>query len=264
MSDHIVARIHIGELHVDPIVQRALDPNRAQQLADKFDPNAMGALVVSRRDDNKYFVIDGQHRHAAAILVGYNGKLNCIVHHGLPLEREAELFLRLNDSKLVQAIDKFRVRVLAREPDARAISDVLEKQGWRVACASSPGSFAAVSAAEKVYSGAGVLTDKKPHPELVQAAIFTVTKAWGHASAGANAAIVGGLGQLYARFGDEVDIEKLSHEMSKLRPMDLVAKAKMIKEGQGGTIPAAMARVLVGLHNKARRTNRLPDWRWTR
>lgn len=263
MSEPIFVRIHISLLHVDPIVQRALDPHRAAVMAEKFNPSAVGALIVNQRDDGKYFIIDGQHRHAAAVIAKYDGKLNCIVHPGLPIAEEAALFLALNDSKLVQAIDKFRMRVLANEPDAVAINEIIEKYGWRTATSIANGSFAAVAAIEKVYNGAGVLSAGK-YPVLVKYVMWTINNAWGRDAAGAHAAIVGGIGQLFARYGQRVDGKKLAAEMAQLRPVDLVAKAKQLKDAQGGTIPPAMAAVLVGIHNKGRRTNRLPDWRWTR
>lgn len=264
MSEPLFQRIHVSHLHVDPIVQRALDPHRAQKLADKFDAASAGALIVNHRSDGKYYIIDGQHRHAAALVSGYDGKLNCVVHEALTIDREAAMFLALNDSKLVQAIDKFKMRVIAHDPAATEINAIIENYGWRVVQASRETCFAAPVALEKVYDGAGILTDNVPHPELVKAVMYTITKSWGHPYAAGHSIIVGGLGQLFARYADAVDLDKLTSEMSKCRPVDLVTKAKGIKDGQGGTVAAAMAKVLVGLHNKSRRTKRLPDWRWTR
>lgn len=265
MTDPLFQRVHISALRVDPIVQRALDSRRAAALAENFNPDSVGALVVSLREDGNYYILDGQHRKAAAIIAKYDGKLNCLVHKGLSLEAEAALFRTLNESKLVGAIDKFRIRIVEEDKDATAINNIMNEYGWQIYQGSTKttGAFAAVVALEKVYNGAGVLTEGK-HDALVQYTIYTITKAWGHDSAGGHAAIVGGLGQLFARFGRNVDIDKLTHEMSKCRPVDLVARAKSMKDNQGGTVPAAMAKVLVGLHNKSRRTNRLPDWRWTR
>lgn len=74
----------------------------------------------------------------------------------------------------------------------------------------------------------------------------------------------GGVGLLLARFGREVDQRKLSNEMAKTRPLTVVGRARVIKDSQGGTLPAAMAKVLHGMHNHGRRTNRLPEWVWTR
>jgi hypothetical protein len=257
-------RIHVSLLNVDPIVQRATDPIRCAAMAKKFDLDATGVLTVNQRSDGKYFVVDGAHRRGAAIAAEYDGKLNCIVHDELPTHREAALFLSLNESKLVSAIDKFRIRVLARDEDATTINDIIEHYGWHVASGTSTGCFAAVAAIEKVQNGSGVLNGERKYDHLVGSSLQCITQAWGHNYAGAHAAIIGGLGQLFARFGGDIDHVKLTAEMAKVRPVEMVAKAKQIKDGQGGTISAAMAKVLVGLHNKGRRTNRLPDWRWTR
>lgn len=254
--------IHISLLRIDPLVQRATDPNRAAALGQKWNIDAVGNLIVNHRNDRLYYIVDGGHRYGAAISIGFDGKLPCLVHEQLSLDKEAELFLALNDSKLVQAIDKFRVRIVAREKVATLINEALDRYGWRVGGGQSSGCFAAVTALEKVFNGAGVLKDE--HPELVDAVLFTIVKAWGHDSAGAHATIVGGLGQLFARFGSEVDIHKLSKEMAKVRPVDLTSRARQLKDNQGGTAPAAAAKIMVGLHNKALRSNRLPDWRWTR
>lgn len=271
MNDPIFQRIHVSQLHVDPMVQRATDLVRAKGMGGKFDINATAALIVSHRDDGKYFVVDGGHRLAAALFAGYDGKLLCIVHEGMTQAEEAALFLLLNDSKLVQAIDKFRVRVMARDLAAVHIHDALDKYGWRISTATrSVGAFAAVGAIEKVYYGAGILPAGNVYYGLLDSVLFTLTKAWDRNPAGAHSAIVGGLGQLFARYvigpsgkGGQIDLDKLVHEMSKTRPVDLVASAKGIRVSQGGTVSAATAKVLVGLHNKSRRTNRLPDWRWT-
>lgn len=39
---------------------------------------------------------------------------------------------------------------------------------------------------------------------------------------------------------------------------------KVLRDVQGGTVPAALAKILAGMHNKKRRTNLLPEWVWIR
>lgn len=264
MSEPQFIRIHVSLLSVDIAVQRSTDPHRAAKMAGEFDIDKAGTLIVNQRANGQYSVIDGGHRLLAAQLAEYDGELNCLVHQFLPIETEAKLFLALNDSKLVQAIDKFRVRVVAHDEIAISINETLTSHGWRAAPGSTAGNFSAVAALERVSAGAGVLDDNKHHPELVEATLFAITRAWGHEVDGAHGAIVGGLGQLFARYGARVDTKKLVHEMSKRRPVDLVTKARTIKEAQGGNVPAAMAKVLVGIHNTQRRKNLLPEWQWIR
>jgi len=56
----------------------------------------------------------------------------------------------------------------------------------------------------------------------------------------------------------------LVSEMQATRPGIVIGKAKALRDSQGGTLPAAAAKVLVGMHNRKRRTNLLPDWVWIR
>jgi hypothetical protein len=52
--------------------------------------------------------------------------------------------------------------------------------------------------------------------------------------------------------------------LADTRPGVLIGRSKALRDLQGGTIAAAMAKTLVGLYNKRRRTNLLPEWVWVR
>jgi hypothetical protein len=70
--------------------------------------------------------------------------------------------------------------------------------------------------------------------------------------------------QIYGRFESGVDTKKLVTEMAQTRPDVLIGKARALAAVQGGTVPAAMAKILAGMHNSRRRTNVLPEWVWIR
>src|ERR1039458_1218404 len=56
-----------GELEVDPGYQRnKINLGRVVELSRAWDWIACGCLVVALREDNKWFVVDGQHRKLAA------------------------------------------------------------------------------------------------------------------------------------------------------------------------------------------------------
>lgn len=215
-----------------------------------------------KRADGKYVVLDGQHRRAAALLVEFNGKVQCSVREGLTLQEEARLFLDLNNSKMVSPISKFQVRVIQGDPAAVAINRVLESMGWEVSSSNSDGRFRSVAAIERVYDGVG-LADRG-QIEWVEQVMLTITTAWGGDSKGPQSPIITGIGMMIARYGDAVDFDKLAAEMSKHTPGQLIGRARGLREAQGGTTAAAMAKVLVGLHNTRRRKNPLPDWVWVR
>ncbi len=263
MTDPTSIRVHESALVFDRDYQRAIDPNRVRRLIEEFRSSGLGALTVSLRPDGRRVVVDGQHRVAAVRTVGYQGKLPCNQYTGLTLADEAAMFLLLNNTKQVAPIDKFRARVIANEPQALAISKVLQAHGWSAKAGGEDGHFAAVAAAEKVYTtGAGVLK-RGEHPELLGVVLSTIVGAWGHSPKGAHNLIVSGLGQLYGRYLELVDPDKVVSELAKMTPHMLIGKANALKEARGGTVASALAEVVTGLHNKGRRTHRLPEWRWS-
>lgn len=256
-------KVHHSALVFDRDYQRAVDPNRVRKLIEEFAATGLGTLTVSMRPDGRRVIIDGQHRVSAVRTVGYEGKLPCNQYTGLTLADEAAMFLLLNNARPVQAIDKFRARVIAQDESAVTINDILNRTGWTVRQGGEAGYFGAVAAMQTVYDGAGI-TKGRARPDLVDVVIVVITQAWGHDTRGVHNVIVAGLGQFYGRYGGDVDHAKVISELSKTTPLALVGKAKALQDARSGTVSSAVAEVVTGLYNKGRRTKRLPDWRWSR
>lgn len=253
-----------ADLTVDARVQRDLYPPRVRRIVEDFTPAGLGTIVVSRRDDGTNIVLDGRHRCAAAEQTGYTGKMHCEVHHGLSLKDEARMFLTLNSQTVPAAISKFLVRITAGDHAALEIEAILSSHGWRIGTGSAAGYLNAVTAIENVYRNAGRSKPNGQYPDLTDRVIGVITAAWGTDYRGANGQILLGLAQLFGRFGDAVNVGKLVREMQALTPASLVGTAKALQSAQGGGIPAAIAKVLVGKHNHKMRINLLPEWVWTR
>jgi hypothetical protein len=263
MSKISYIQLPADAMTVDPATQRSLAGRWAAKLANGFNPDFLGVLVVSVRDDGSVVILDGQHRHAAAKMSGYKDPLPCIAHHGLTHEEEARLFAELNTTLKVQAIDRFRIRVEAGDPTAVDINRMLHLYGWKVSPGKANGNFAAVVAAERIYNGAGVLKGK--HPALVKGTLKVINDAYGLDYNGSHNSIVSGVGVLLARFGKRVETERLSHVMAKVVPVRLVAQSKALMDMQKGNSANAMAHIIVGLYNTGlRQGSRLPDWNKTR
>jgi hypothetical protein len=257
--EHLPAR----QLMVDHSVQRSLDPGRAQRIAEDFDPNALGMLVVSRRDDGTLHIVDGQHRHAVVVLLNHEDwNLHCQVHTGLSREEEARMFRLLNNAKPPSVLERFLVRIQEGDPIAVTISNVLAEKGWRIGPAKVDGMFSAVSSIEKPYVRAEA--SKKEGEKLVTWVTEVCTKAFGHDSNGVRGEIVTGLAYLYLRHGEEIDTAKLIQQMAVFNggARGLVSRARSLKDYRSGTVGDAMAEHMINLINKGkRRENWLPDWR---
>lgn len=261
-----IKKLPIDSLIIDPNIQRVegIDQRRVDKMAADFTPAALGVITVSERRDGSLVVLDGMHRTATCRQANYDRPITAEVFTGLTIEDEAGLFLRLNSGKNPTAISKFLVRVQMGDPIAVDLTDILSAHGWKVMISQDPGNLVAVDALERVYrNGGGTVSDGANH-ELTDRVIEIVTAAWEHDQGGVNQHMLLAVAQLVGRFGAALDTVKLVTEMQQTRPGVLIGKAKTLRDVQGGTVPAALAKILAGMHNKKRRTNLLPEWVWIR
>lgn len=256
-------KLRLDQLAVDYAVQRALDQVRSQRIADDFNPDAMGVLHVSARADGTYHILDGQHRRDAALKAGESPSqpVACMVYSGLTRQQEATLFLLLNATRGVSQLDKFRVRIEQGDPTAVRLNTMLHSHGWHLDNNMTAGGFRAVAALESIYNGGKVY--EGTHFDVCEDVVRVITEAWGHNANGVRGEIINGLGAFLLRNRRGVDLHKLSTEMGKQEggPLALIGHAKSLRQISGGNVAHAMAEILTNLHNKGRRSNRVPDWR---
>jgi hypothetical protein len=258
-----IEQIPARQLMVDHAVQRPLDTTRAERIANSFDPNALGTFVVSRRADGTYHLIDGQHRHAVVILLGHEDwLLNCQVYTGLTTQEEARMFRLLNNSKAVNVIEKFLVRIQEEDPVAVKINDVMADKGWKISTSKIDANFCAVAAVEKPYRRAEA-KHAGDGETLVAWLMDVVTKAWGFAADGVRAEIISGLSLVWLRHSEAIDTKKLIDELTVIPggARGMVGRAKSLRDFRKGTIGDAMAELIINMLNNKRRINRLPAWR---
>ena len=74
--------LSIDELNVDHTYQRDLDQTLAQKIARDYDIVAVDPIIVSMRSDGSLWIVNGQHRAAAAKITGET-EILAYVHHGI-------------------------------------------------------------------------------------------------------------------------------------------------------------------------------------
>ncbi|HLR96474.1 MAG TPA: DUF6551 family protein [Jiangellaceae bacterium] len=262
-----VRTVSLDDITIDPKVQRqeGVDQRRVDKMAANFQPDALGLFILSQRPNGTLVCLDGMHRRAAALAAGWNQYVDARVFTGLTIADEAALFLLYNDKKDPSAISRFNARVLAGDEVAVEVNSIILKHGWRVSPEKTkPGALAAIDATERVYRSGSRTLAEGLHPLVLDRTLGLITGAWGHDPVGTHSSIIEGVGQLYGRFGDAIDTSKLVRELQDTSPRPLIGRAKSLRDIQKGTVPAAMAKLLVGLHNSKKRTNLLPEWVWVR
>lgn len=244
-------------LTVDMSYQRTPGPARLRKITREFNPNKLGAIQVSKRDDGKYYVMDGWHRTTACREVNYSAPLSAIVYHGITPEQEAFFFRGLNDSKNVSAIDRFRARV--RQGDdlaATKINSILSESGLRLGGSSG---ITAIGAVEKVFEGSGFRIQGGHYEQELRSTIGAITEAYGLDKKAFKSDIVGGVGYLINKFPVSVDTDRLSLVMSEKSPQQISGGAKALVAGNAKA-DEAVAYYLYNLYNKGLRANKLPMW----
>jgi len=116
------------ELKVDHTYQRPVDLARARRIAAQWNWRDCGFIAVSMRDNGEYYIIDGQHRHAAAMMIDEIEQLPCEVNFFISSEDEAKAFRDRNrERKPLQPIDIARAGALIGEPVYVAFFDLCEE-----------------------------------------------------------------------------------------------------------------------------------------
>ena len=256
--ENLLTTKHYGTQRIEGVSEA-----RARKMAANFDLAKAGVITVSKRPDGSMFVADGAHRSTAARMAGVEF-LPALVHTGLDHEAEAALFYSLNDFKAPSPVSKFLARVDKGDRDAVLINHIVRDHGWKIASGSDNGIVSAVTALEDIYRrGCGPLKPGE-HPGIVDWTFDVITDAWGHDRDASMGAILKGVALLTARFGAGVDSTKLVSEMQQIRPKQLIGQAHGWKDYHNGNLHNGVAAYLVGLHNKRRRKDVLPEWVWTR
>ncbi len=192
--------VALGDVRVNPEVQREFVPGKAAAIAARFNPELFGTPKLNRRD-GYVWAVDGQHRIAGLKIWLGDGwesqQFEGDVYENLTEAEEAELFLGLNDSTPVNAFNKFRVAVVAGRADESAVSQIVREQGMTIS--RDPGSteyaVKAVGTLLKVYRAAG--------PAVLSRTLVILRDAYG--IPGLQALTVAGLAAVVQRYGDGLD-----------------------------------------------------------
>lgn len=159
-----------AELRLDDSYQRSTDNGASmaliKRIANGWDWRMCLPLVVSKRDDGTLWVIDGQHRLAAAILRGDIQFLPCCVGVYGSVADEAAMFVAMNRArKPMNRLDDFHAALAGGEPEAAQIHQIITDTGLTVSRKTGsqswvPGEVAFTSAIAKVLRkhGAAICT----------------------------------------------------------------------------------------------------------
>ena len=267
--------VQASQLTVDPRVQRSLDRARARRIADTFDRQAFGFVHVSRRADGSLHLVDGQHRVEALRMLGNEEPFSALVYYGLTLDQEARLFLALNEQTAVKSFQKFLARIIAGEPVAVGINEIVARCGLKLveSTRGDDGRVHSTAALERVYLGRGAAArpgkpqdGENTYPGILEKTLQTIIESWGPTHAALQSQIIESVGIVFHRYPDTVEPIDLIDKLAKYPggPNHLIGTGRAWRDVHGGTVVGAIADVIVQIYNKHRRSRRLEPIRRTR
>lgn len=261
--------VKVNELDVDRRVQREeLKKHKVEGIVRDYNPDAVGVIHVSRRRTENgalvgLYVIDGWHRMEATRIVTDNtGELPAHVYEGLTVAEEAQMFLDLNNSTQISAMDKHKVRVTGGDPQALRIEENVRKYGWHVNL--TPGD-SNVNAVLKLYQLDELSQALEVEPDLVSATFLVITRAWGTDRHGAQAVILEGIAALLVEHGSRINFDRLIERLRDYKggPRALHTEAANFATTTKGKVAMAVAFLITNWYNKGLGGNSkaaLPTW----
>lgn len=232
--------------------QRPFDEAWARKIADEFDPDYFGVISVTLPNgDGKYHIIDGQHRaYAARLALGQEQKIPCNVFDAHDPARAAEIFDKINTSrKSPRAIDQFKVRVTAGNPDEVAVNAIIEALGFRVNQAKQPGNIAAVGGCLWVYRRFGA--------QALENALVLLQMTFGKDPAAVDSAMIRGFAEFLHRFSISTYRRVAERVSRKHNAGQFLGHARTTRQMFGGSVADGVVRMLVEIHNTGLKTGRL-------
>lgn len=236
--------VRLGDVKVNPVVQREFVPSKADALAAEFNPEDFGTPVVNMRDGSAW-MIDGQHR-AAALKIwlgdGWQDQMfEAEIYYDLTEAQEAETFLKRNNSMAVNAYNKFRIGVVAGRQDELDVSGIVLRAGLTISRdRDAEGRVLAVGTLLRVYRRAGAL--------VLQRTLEIIRDAYG--TAGLEATVISGVALVVHRYETLDDKEmttRLQHAYGGVG--GVLAKAERTRKETGNPKHSCVAAAIVDTYN---------------
>lgn len=237
-------------LQADEAYQRSLDHRQSKKLIEKiaheWDWRLCAPLTISHRDDDDgelaYFVIDGQHRLAAAELRGDIPDLPCIISVFESFEAEALAFVNINSARRqVTALDKFHARVAAKEELALKVKALVEEAGLKITRHNDAVNWKVGEIAFPDLVGSRLLRSRKTCADALGVLSIAYTAPL---LRGADL-FVGVFSALRTNSWGASTQQRLAEHIGKTRQSNWIERARRVTADKGWSSDTAMAHVLL-------------------
>lgn len=215
--------LDVSELNIDQSYQRS-EQRIALIIGESFDPLAFGSIIVGKRKNGKYYIVDGQQRTKGAQLAGFH-RVPALVFDSSGPQQEAHLFRLLNAyRKKVSKIEIFRAALRAKIPYALKIQDAVKDSGLEIELTPRKNTslawprIQAIGALERIY-GDG-------ESDAIKKVLSVIVKTWHEESDALREGFLLGVHEFLRQIGSDFDQDVFKKKVGS------VTAAKLYRQGE--------------------------------
>lgn len=242
--------VPVTSIAVDSNYQRVLKPHLVAKILRGFSWAKFGALVLSRKPDGTFSVVEGQHRWKAAVAHPDVTDVPAVIVDHADIASEAQSFLGINrDRMAVTAVEQYWAGLTAGDPEKLAISAVLQAAGCDVVPENGhyrPNLTNSIGAIDRCLRRYGEAATRR--------ALQVIRKAWPNETRALRGTLITALARLIRSNKQLVDTDMAA----AIRPQSiakLTAHAEAFRKLSGGSAETALTKAIAEIYNKGRRVN---------
>lgn len=219
--------VGVDRLQIDDAYQRSIESTKAQQLitriARDWDWRLFQPLSAARRSNGDLFVIDGQHRLAAARLRADLTHLPCVIGNFDGVQDEAAAFAAMNrQRRAMTKLETYRAELAAGDAKAVQAVQLIEQAGLKLAKHSNTATWApgTIDCIGGVVRGIG-----QNGNTVTLNALIAMGEAWAETRITCSGSVLFGLLELYAEPPAGFDPDRLITALAACTGRDLYDEA---------------------------------------
>lgn len=247
--------VKVNEMFVDYTYQRVPLKTKINRIVKNFNPDLLGVITCSMREDNTLAIIDGSHRYHALLEMGMkDASVNALVYFGLSIKDEAHIFALTNKEHTKPTPSQiFKAGIVSGDEISVGIANVVEKVGASFDEGPGANVIRCIATIRRVYTNAG--------PSVLAKTLETLKAAYPDNKEMYRDQMISAIGCIYHRYGKKVDQQRLSEVLAKIgNPSLVIAQAQaMMSSGQTITF-TSLPFLIVSRYNVKLKNNRLPDF----
>jgi len=174
----MIKTVGVNDLQIDDSYQRSLNGVSVKKMAKEFNTNLLALPLVGVRSDGSMWVIDGQHRVAAAKLASVP-TIDVRLVSGLSTAQEAQMFVDANiNTRRLTGANFFWASYRAENPQILAIALAYEQNGYTIHQNRHTATRATASGKLAIKPSNTMITVFSKDPEANEAGIRCLTRAY--------------------------------------------------------------------------------------